>query len=105
MNINKERWDGIVIDNERIQEAFDPESSTPGSIIGFDKALEAAELKIKTDMVSSMVALTLKHQDTTKEQEAELSDIVSAATKEYQDKVNELPANMRYAVWNFRLNS
>lgn len=80
------------------------ESSTPSSIIGFDKALEAAELKIKTDMVSSMVTLALKHQDTTKEQEAELSDIVSAATKEYQDKVNELPANMRYAVWNFGRN-
>ena len=80
------------------------ESSTPSSVIGFDKALEAAELKIKTDMISSVAALALKHQDTTKEQEAELSDIVSAATKEYQDKINELPANMRYAVWNFGRN-
>ena len=103
MNINIEGWDGIDID--RMQEAFVSEPSTSSSIIGFDRALEAAELKIKTDMISSMAALALKHQDTTKEQKAELSDIVSAATKEYQDKVNELPANMRYAVWNFRLNS
>ena len=80
------------------------EVSTNNGITDFQKALEVAELKIKTDMIASMAALAIKHQDTTKEQEAELSAIVAEATKEYQDKINELPANLRYAVWNVGRN-
>lgn len=73
-------------------------------MIDFEKALEAAELQVKTDMIVNLAALANKHPDTTKEQEAELLDIVNKATKEYQDKVDALPANMKYAVWNFNRN-